>query len=247
MSHELRTPLNAIIGFSEIMKGELFGPLGHESYKEYALDIYESGRHLLTLINDILDVSKAEAGRIELEEELVELRPVVDACVRLVKARAESGEVALSVKLVEAPPKLCADERRLKQIMLNLLSNAVKFTLPGGRVQVEAIIRANGDMSIVVADTGIGIAPEDIPRVLAPFGQVEGGLNRKYEGTGLGLTLTKALIELHGGHLEIDSVKGLGTKAAAVFPAERVRAHDAEPDAPHNRGRLRRLKVAAGR
>lgn len=247
MSHELRTPLNAIIGFSEIMKGEMFGPLGHDSYKEYAADIYESGRHLLTLINDILDVSKAEAGRIELDEGLVDLRPVIEACTRLVKARAESGEVTLAIKLPDTAPKLVADERRLKQVLLNLLSNAVKFTLPGGRVQVEASVLSSGDLALVVADTGIGIAPEDIPRVLAPFGQVESGLNRKYEGTGLGLTLTKALVELHGGGLDIDSVRGVGTKASAIFPAARVRPHDAEPDTTHGRGRLRRLKVASGR
>ena len=247
MSHELRTPLNAIIGFSEIMKGEMFGPLGHDSYKEYASDIYESGRHLLTLINDILDVSKAEAGRIELEEELVELRPVIEACGRLVKARAESGEVTLAVKLPDIAPKLVADERRLKQILLNLLSNAVKFTLPGGRVQVEASVLPGGELALAVADTGIGIAPEDIPRVLAPFGQVESGLNRKYEGTGLGLTLTKALIELHGGRLDIDSVRGVGTKASAIFPAARVRPHDSEAEPAQGRGRLRRLKVASGR
>ena len=247
MSHELRTPLNAIIGFSEIMKDEMFGPLGHVSYQEYAHDIHESGKHLLTLINDILDVSKAEAGKIELDEELVDVRPVMESCVRLVKARAEANGLALEIKLPGNPPKLFADERRVKQIFLNLLSNAVKFTLPGGRVHVDATQRADGSLALTVNDTGIGIAPEDLPRVLAPFGQAESGLNRKYDGTGLGLTLTKALVELHGGTLEIDSVKGVGTKVSAVFPAARVRAPDALPELSSARGRLRRARAAGAR
>ncbi|MFN0044096.1 MAG: PAS-domain containing protein, partial [Alphaproteobacteria bacterium] len=243
MSHELRTPLNAIIGFSEIMRDEMFGSLGHVSYQEYAHDIHESGKHLLTLINDILDVSKAEAGKIELDEELVEVRLVIETCVRLVKARAEASNLALEIRLPGSPPKLFADERRVKQIFLNLLSNAVKFTLPGGRVHVDAIQRADGSLALTVNDTGIGIAPEDLPRVLAPFGQAESGLNRKYEGTGLGLTLTKALVELHGGELEIDSVKGVGTKVSAVFPAARVRASDTLPEPLSARGRLRRARA----
>ena len=222
MSHELRTPLNAIIGFSEIMMNELFGSIGTATYRDYAVDIHESGHHLLTLINDILDVSKAEAGKIELREEPVDLGEAVRSSIRLVRARAESGDVAISVRDCCMPLVLRADGRRLKQILLNILANAIKFTPAGGEVSVNAWREPDGRLVLVVEDTGIGIAAEDIPKALAPFSQIEGHPGTEQEGTGLGLPLTKSLMELHGGKLEIDSTPGHGTIVRLSFPATRV-------------------------
>ena len=222
MSHELRTPLNAIIGFSEIILREAFGPVGQKRYLDYANDIYESGTHLLALINDILDVSKAEAGRIELLEGLVDITELFDSCVRLVRPRAEEAGVKLIVAPAGAAPKLQGDNLRLKQVLLNLLSNAVKFTPTGGRVTLDTIRGVGGAVVIRVSDTGIGMSPEDIPKALSPFGQLENSLARNHAGTGLGLPLSKALVELHGGQLQIDSEKGRGTTVAIVLPASRV-------------------------
>ena len=224
MSHELRTPLNAIIGFSEIVAGELFGPIGAQRYVEYAHDIHTSGIHLLSIISDILDLSKIEAGRRELAESLVDLYEAAESSLRLVRGRAENGGVRLVNGIArDGVPRLQADERAVKQILLNLLSNAVKFTPEGGRVAVGAELRGDGSLAISVDDTGIGIAAENIPRALAPFSQVDSSLSRRYEGTGLGLPLVKSLIELHGGTLELESEEGKGTLAAIVFPADRVR------------------------
>ncbi|MBI3454063.1 MAG: PAS-domain containing protein [Rhodospirillales bacterium] len=222
MSHELRTPLNAIIGFSEIIQQELFGPIGSERYKEYAHDIYDSGTHLLTLINDILDVSKAEAGKIELSESVISVDEVIKASIRLINARAKEADVRLSAVACAHLPRVRVDERRLKQILLNLLSNAVKFTPAGGRVAVEAMAAPTNGFYIKVSDTGIGMSPEDIPKALAPFGQIDSNLARKYDGTGLGLPLTKALVELHGGRLVIDSTVGVGTTVTITLPPNRV-------------------------
>ena len=222
MSHELRTPLNAIIGFSEIMTDKLFGALGDPRYEEYARDIRESGRHLLTLINDILDLSKIEAGQAILREEQVALAEIVDVCVRLVGDRAQRGGLALEIADFEDFPPLWADRIKLKQILLNLLSNAIKFTPGGGTVGVSAQRLPDGGLGVRVSDTGIGMRAEDIPAALQPFRQVESSLSRKHEGTGLGLPLTKAIVEMHGGTLQIDSVPGKGTGVIFTLPAERV-------------------------
>ncbi|MDA0701896.1 MAG: PAS-domain containing protein [Proteobacteria bacterium] len=222
MSHELRTPLNAIMGFSEIRKNELFGSIGNPTYRVYASDIYDSGGHLLTLINDILDMSKAEAGKIELQETEVEVEAVIAACLRLVKARAETGGLSLSVARPETPIRLWVDERRIKQILLNLLSNAIKFTRPGGRVVIAASIERSGSFVLTVRDTGIGIAPDGIAKALAPFGQVDSKLARRFDGTGLGLPLSRVLAELHDGHLDMHSRVAVGTTIRVRLPAERV-------------------------
>jgi len=224
VSHELRTPLNAIIGFSEIIMAEMFGPIDSPQYKEYIKDIHDSGTHLYNLINDILDVSKAEAGKLELSEAVVDVADAVARCVRLVKDRAARAEVRLEVKTPDDLSRLFADERKIKQILLNLLSNAVKFTPAGGTVTTTVGLTPEGDFAITVADSGIGIAPEDLATVMAPFGQVDSRLARKYEGTGLGLPLTKALVELHGGSLSLESEVHKGTTVTALFPADRVRA-----------------------
>ena len=222
MSHELRTPLNAINGFSEAMSLELFGPHGNPQYKEYAKDIFDSGTHLLELINDILDLSKIEAGKYELHEEEIEMAQVVDACLRVINERASAASLQVEVRIPSDLPPLRADERALKQILLNLLSNAVKFTPEGGRILVQAARARDGSLLLSVADTGIGIAEEDIPKALAQFGQVDSSLSREYDGTGLGLPLVKFLAELHGGALDLKSEIGVGTTVTVRFPAERM-------------------------
>ena len=224
MSHELRTPLNAIIGFSDIIHREAFGPVGERRYLDYARDIHDSGTHLLALINDILDVSKAEAGRIELLETLVDIPELFDSCLRLVRARADEAQLTLAAGPTGHLPNLQADGLRLKQVLLNLLSNAIKFTPPGGHVTLDASVDDQRSLVIRVADTGIGMAPEDIPKALSPFGQLESTRARRYPGTGLGLPLSKALIELHGGKLRIDSEAGRGTTVTVTIPAVRVLA-----------------------
>ena len=221
MSHELRTPLNAIIGFSDVLAGEIFGALGDSRYQDYARDIHESGFHLLNLINDVLDVSKIEFGKVELQEEEIEISSVVDSCVRLMRERAHVAEVRLEADLATDLPALRADRRRLKQILINLLSNAVKFTPAGGRVTISAS-EENGWLRLSVSDTGIGIAPQDLETALRPFGQIDSRLARKYQGTGLGLPLTKAMAELHGGRLELQSAPGKGTTAVVLLPPQRV-------------------------
>ena len=222
MSHELRTPLNAIIGFSDIMESELYGPLGCDEYKGYIHDIKQSGTHLHEVINDILDLSKIEAGKLELNEEVIEPESLIERCLRVVKSNAETGGIELSTEFKSRLPKIRADERKFKQILINLLSNAVKFTEQGGRVDVVAEIDDSRGLVISITDTGIGIAAEDIPVVMMPFGQADRGLARKYEGTGLGMPLTKLLVELHGGVLELKSVLGEGTTVTVNFPPDRV-------------------------
>jgi PAS domain S-box-containing protein len=222
MSHELRTPLNAIIGFAEIMTDKLFGPLGDARYEEYALDIRESGRHLLTLINDILDLSKIEARQANLREEQVDLGEIFTSCGRLVAERAQRGTIELDILSADDIPAIWADRIKLKQILLNLLSNAIKFTPPGGKVTLTAVRQANRDVAITVADTGIGMRAQDIPIALQPFRQIESTLARRHEGTGLGLPLTKAIVEMHGGTLTVQSEPGKGTTVTAIMPAERV-------------------------
>jgi len=222
MSHELRTPLNAIIGFSEAMHDEMIGPLGNPGYRDYAHNILESGKLLLSLIGDILDLSKIEAGKLELREDNVNVAEAVGACRKIVEGRARDAGLALETRMGGDLPRLWVDERSFKQIILNLLSNAVKFTPTGGRVTVDAATDEAGRFILTVSDTGIGIAAEDIPKALSPFSQVENYLTRERQGTGLGLPLVNSLVEAHGGTLALESKFGIGTTATIVFPAERV-------------------------
>jgi signal transduction histidine kinase len=222
MSHELRTPLNAIIGFSQIMTQQMFGPLGSPRYREYAADVLSSSQHLLQIINDILDMAKIEAGRVELHETAIGLEPLFDDCLRLVRDRAHAGEIALKRDLPEAVPQLFADERLVKQILLNLLSNAIKFTPRGGTVSLNARLDADGALVLSVADTGIGIAAADIPKVLQPFGQVDGTYARSHGGTGLGLSIVRALVDLHDGAFNLESEVGAGTTVSIRFPPVRT-------------------------
>jgi signal transduction histidine kinase len=223
MSHELRTPLNAIIGFSSIMVAEIYGKHSHERYGEYAKDIHDSGMHLLQIISDILDLSKVEAGKLAPVCEEFDAADAIDASVRIVKSRADEQGVKIATRIAPNLPKLHADQRMVKQILMNLLSNAVKFT-DRGAVRIKAGIDRQGRLVISVTDTGVGIAHDDITRVMAPFGQVENALSRRHQGTGLGLPLTKLLAELHGGTFRLRSKAGLGTQATVTFPADRVRA-----------------------
>jgi len=221
MSHELRTPLNAILGFSEIMKSEVFGSLGNPRYIEYTNDIYKSGQHLLSLINDVLDFTRADAGELQLHDEEIDIADVVEDTLHMVKRQAERQNISLRTEAAPDLPALYADHRRVRQIMLNLLSNAIKFTPEGGDVCVRTAME-DGTIRIQVADTGIGIAKSDIPLALERFGQIDSDLARKYEGTGLGLPLSKCLMEGHGGKLEIESEPGRGTTVTITFPKERV-------------------------
>lgn len=222
VSHEFRTPLNGIIGFSEILASEVFGPLGAPRYKEYSEDIIRSGRHLLALINDVLDVSRIEAGAMALHEEPVDLVRAVAECVSMVEQRAEAKEIAVTRDVQADMPPLLADVTRVKQILLNLVTNAVKFTEPGGSMRVEVSWTAEGGHVMRVADTGIGIDPKDIPKVLMPFGQAHRAFTRAHEGFGLGLSLVHSLTEEHGGTLEIDSTPGVGTTVTVRFPTARA-------------------------
>jgi PAS domain S-box-containing protein len=226
MSHELRTPLNAIIGFSEVITKQMFGSVGSDRYVDYAKDIFDSGVHLLDIINDILDVSKAEAGKLQLHESIVDLGKTVTAALRLLKERADNGSVILMAKVPTDIPPIFADDRIIKQILINLLSNAVKFTPAGGSVTVEALIEPGGDVALLVHDTGIGISEDDLPSVMSPFGQVESSMSRKHAGTGLGLPLVKCLTELHGGTFDLQSTEGEGTTAFIRLPGERIIDHE---------------------
>jgi signal transduction histidine kinase len=222
MSHELRTPLNAIIGFSSIIKDDRLGQVGSTKYREYASDINESGKHLLNLINDILDLSKIESGTDELHEENIDIAGTANTIIKLVMGLARSGNVELELDVPEDTPVLRADERKVRQILLNLLSNSIKFTAEGGKVTLKIWSRAESGYVFQVIDTGIGIALEDIPRALTPFQQIDSDLNRKHAGTGLGLSLTKGLVEMHGGYLDMQSEVGVGTTVTVRFPAERI-------------------------
>ena len=224
VSHEPRTPLNAIIGFSEIIGTETFGPVGNVKYREYAHDINESGQHLLNLINDILDLSKVESGMAELHKENVEIRDIARTVLSLVGERAEKGGIKVQLNLADHLPMLWADRRNLIQILVNILANAIKFTEAGGKVMLKIWCRTDSGYVFQVIDNGIGIALEDIPKALSQFGQVDGALNRRYEGAGLGLPLTKSLVDLHGGSLDLQSEVGHGTTVTVRVPAERV--HD---------------------
>ncbi|SCA55340.1 putative Histidine kinase [Candidatus Terasakiella magnetica] len=224
MSHELRTPLNAIIGFSEAIKMKIFDPVKDaENYDDYINSIHISGVHLLDVINDVLDVSRIEAGKFTLEEEDVDLKEVVEASLRLVKDRAYQSGVKLTTKVDEGLPLIFADKTRLKQICINLLSNAVKFTEENGQVSVTVCAQQNGNILLEVTDSGIGMTQEEIEKALEVFGQVESQLSRSHEGTGLGLPLVQSLIRLHGWGFKIESDKGKGTKVSIPITPERIR------------------------
>lgn len=224
MSHELRTPLNAIIGFAELMHRRMYGPMGHKRYEEYAGTILESGGHLLSMVNDILDLSKAEAGELELCDEVVDLADAVEQALRMIDPQAMAGGIGVRSNVSRNCPYLLGDRRRILQVILNLLSNAVKFTEPGGRVDLEVGVDHGGGICLRVCDTGIGMAEADIPRALSVFQQVDVGHTRKYDGTGLGLPLTKRLIEAHDGTMTLESRHAEGTIVTARFPAHRARA-----------------------
>jgi signal transduction histidine kinase/HAMP domain-containing protein len=217
MSHELRTPLNAVIGFSEIIGGQIFGPVGSDKYREYADNITSSGRHLLEIINNVLELAKSEAGKMELRAEPTELAPILEDCATMVAPQCERAELRFKMLLPSAPVLVSGDAVKLRQIVLNLLSNAIKFSPQEGVVTLK--LEALGEeVLIAVSDTGIGMSPEQIPIALAPFGQVDSRLARRYEGTGLGLPLTKSFVELHGGKLRIDSTLGRGTTVRVLLP-----------------------------
>jgi len=222
MSHELRTPLNAIIGFSDSMKEEIFGPLGNDKYREYLSDIHHSGQHLLELINDILDLSAFEANALRLHEDKVSIPDIISSTIRILKPRADRDQIIITTAIDANTTQIYADERRVRQIIINLLNNAVKFTAVGGRVTVHSWENEDGSFSIAVSDTGIGMDDGEAAIALSVFGQVDSGHDSMHEGTGLGLPLTKGLMELHGGTLEIESEKGHGTLITVNFPRERV-------------------------
>jgi signal transduction histidine kinase len=223
MSHELRTPLNAIIGFADMIQAQHFGPVGNPKYIDYVKDIGKSGHHLLGIINGILDLSKIEAGRANVQdEEEFNVAAVLEASLRMMRPLAERENVALELAAEGRGLRLVAVERMVCQILLNLLSNAVKFTPAGGRVSLSAVRTADGGLLVAVADSGLGMTPNEIKIALTPFGQVHNAQSRKHTGTGLGLPLAKAMIELHGGSLRVVSAPGQGTTVSLLFPAERV-------------------------
>ena len=222
MSHELRTPLNAIIGFSEVLNEKIFGEMANQQQSEYILNIHESGQHLLDLINDILDVSAIEAEKFELNESNVQLRDTVESAIRMVKDRAQHAGIIVIDNIGEAPPMICVDERRFKQIVVNLLSNAVKFTRNGGTVSIDSDITSKGDLAITIKDTGIGMDQKGLETALEKFGQVHNNDSSPTDGTGLGLPLTKGLVEAHGGKLDIKSSIGQGTTVCIEIPGSRI-------------------------
>ena len=222
MSHELRTPLNAILGFSEVMKSEIFGAHAVPAYKEYSSDIHNSGVHLLNLINEILDLSRIEAGRYELNEEAVSLVHVVADCHHLLKLRASSRGITIHEVFEQAMPRIWGDERAIRQIVLNLLSNSIKFTPQGGDIWLKAGWTASGGQYLSVKDTGSGIAENEIPIVLASFGQGSNSIKSAEQGAGLGLPIAKSLIDMHGGTFSLKSKLRIGTEVIVTFPPERV-------------------------
>ena len=221
ISHELRTPLNAIIGFSEMIKDELLGPIENDQYKAYSADIHSSGSQLLAIINDIIDITKIEAGTTTLQDELIDLAHLLETTIALISSRPEAEGLIIKDESEADLPSLRADTKAVRQLLLNLLSNAVKFT-EEGTVIVKAAVLGDGALAITVTDSGIGIAEDEIDKLTQPFYQVDSSLARKFEGTGLGLALSKSLVDLHGGALLIESVEGEGTAVTCRFPAERV-------------------------
>jgi two-component system cell cycle sensor histidine kinase PleC len=224
MSHELRTPLNAVIGFSDMLRGEMLGPLGSPKYAEYAGHIHDSAVHLLSVLSDILDMSKIEAGKTELHEEVIDLPRMIRDVAHLFEQEARFARVALSATADDVPA-LFADQRHLRQMLINLLSNALKFTPADGTIDVTATTSGASELVISVRDSGVGMTDEQIEIALLPFGQIDSPLMRKYQGTGLGLPIVKSLIELHGGRLKINSVPDRGTRVSLLFPTSRLRPH----------------------
>ncbi|MBL4615518.1 MAG: ABC transporter substrate-binding protein [Magnetovibrio sp.] len=222
MNHELRTPLNAIIGFSDLMRNEIFGPIHNEKYLEYANDILQSGEHLLDLVNRILDVSAIESGKLELHEESLNIPDFIEDCLLLVRPHADQAEVILLTDISDDLPKIYADHLRIRQVLSNLLSNAIKYSMKGGSVTITARIFDTGCLTISVSDTGIGMTQSELVKAMSHFGQVDAGLDRKHEGSGLGLPLAQNLIDLHGGEFHIESEEGNGTTVTISFPRERV-------------------------
>jgi signal transduction histidine kinase len=235
MSHELRTPLNAIIGFAEALETAVFGPLAAKQ-AEYIGDIRRAGLHLLSLINDILDSAKVESGKYVLHETILSVPETATECLRQIGPQAAEKGIILALRLAKDLPGLYADERAFKQILLNLLSNAIKFTPPGGRAELLGNLTEDGRLVLRVADTGIGIPPDDLERVLEPFYQVENPHVRHYAGTGLGLPLVRSLVELHGGTLTLESTLGRGTTVTLHYPAERLYVAQAHAHPPTARG-----------
>ena len=232
MSHELRTPLNAIIGFTEIMKDGVMGPIENPHYRSYIADIHFSSTHLLNLINDILDVTKAEAGKLDLQEDLFDLRQLIETVVRVSGPPIDKAGLAAAVDFPSDLPLLRADERKVRQVFFNLIGNAVKFTPPGGRIDILGRFDKRSGIAVTVKDTGIGIAPENLTRVLEPFVQIGSPVGRHHAGTGLGLPATKRIMELHQGALSLQSTPGVGTEATVIFPPERAVAADVKAAVP---------------
>jgi signal transduction histidine kinase len=225
MSHELRTPLNAIIGFSELLKNEHLGPMRNARYLEYAHDIHSSGHHLLSIINDVLDMSKIEAGKLEIHEDDVPIGPLMGSVSRMVRERAREAHIDLVAEPPEKELVIWADQRAMRQCLLNLVSNAVKFSNEHGRVALSAGVDEHGSVVFTVTDDGIGMSPADLERALQPFGQAQAATTRAHGGTGLGLPITKGLVEAHGGTLDISSSPGRGTCIRVILPPERTRTH----------------------
>ncbi|MEZ5919007.1 MAG: ATP-binding protein [Alphaproteobacteria bacterium] len=229
MSHELRTPLNAIIGFSEMMLKETFGPLGHGKYAEYMTDIHGSAFHLLEIINEVLDMSKIEAGRIELDEEEVELRELIESVTRMMASKIFGDDLKIRVEIHDNLPNIRGDKRLLRQVLINLVTNAVKFSESGGEINIQARLAENRQIRIVISDQGVGIPKDKIQTAMQPFGQVNDKAEHcKQQGTGLGLPLAKAMIELHGGTLTLESDTGQGTVVFITLPASRILPRIAE-------------------
>ncbi len=223
MSHELRTPLNAIIGFSEMIMNETFGPVGHAKYEEYLEDVHLSARHLLEIINEVLDMSKIEAGRVELDEKIVDIPALLDSVTRIMLSRAFSSGLEIVQDVDKSLPGLQADPRLIRQILINLVTNALKYSREGGKIQVIAETTDDGNMRIIVRDDGVGIAENRLEEALEPFSQVSDPVeSRGFQGTGLGLPLAKAMTELHQGKLILESKLNEGTAVTLIFPKARL-------------------------
>ena len=232
MSHELRTPLNAIIGFSEMIGHQCFGPVGNARYAEYADNILGAGQHLLELVNDILDIARIEAGQIDLREDVFDLTACLRNCLAIVAPMvAERGLTLRSDTVPESAP-FWGDATKMRQILLNLLSNAAKFTPSGGTVAVSVQRSGDGCLQVLVADSGIGMSPDDVVQAMKPFGQVDSSLERRYEGAGLGLPITKALVEMHDGSLDVQSKPEIGTTIILEFPPSRLRSAETVAPSP---------------